>query len=112
MADDKKGNIADRIIEPIKNAGEQLREAGSKVMENSSTVNLKVLDHAEKNAIEAFNAMRAAAQATSISQVMEIQGNFIREQATRSMEQAREVGDLIAKFGRAAIEPMTGKKGK
>jgi hypothetical protein len=43
---------------------------------------------------------------------MEIQGNFIREQATRSMEQAREIGDIIAKFGRAAIEPMTAKKGK
>jgi hypothetical protein len=111
MADDKKSTIADRIIEPLKNAGEQLREAGSKVMENSSTVNMKVLDHAEKNAMEAFNAMRAAAQASSIAKVMEIQGNFIREQGARSMEQAREIGDLIAKFGRAAIEPLTGKKG-
>ncbi len=108
MADDK--SMADRIIEPVKMAGEQVRAAGEKMMENSSVVNLKVLDHAEKNAIEAFNAMRAAASAENLKQVMEIQASFVREQAARSMEQAREVGELIASFGRAAMEPLTGKK--
>ncbi|MGL4542504.1 MAG: phasin family protein [Polymorphobacter sp.] len=110
MADDK--SMADRLIEPVKKAGEQVRAAGEKIMENSSAVNLKVLDHAEKNATEAFNAMRAAASAENLKQVMEIQSNFIREQAGRSMEQAREVGELIASFGRAAIAPLTGKKDK
>ena len=58
MADDK--SMADRIIEPVKKAGEQVRAAGEKMMENSASVNRKVLDHAEKNAMEAFAAMRAA----------------------------------------------------
>ncbi|TFU05658.1 phasin family protein [Polymorphobacter arshaanensis] len=110
MADDK--SMADRIIEPVKKAGEQVRAAGEKMMENSASVNRKVLDHAEKNAMEAFAAMRAASSAENLKQVMEIQASFVREQAARSVEQAREVGELIASFGRAAIEPLTGKKGK
>ena len=59
MADDK--SMADRIIEPLKKGGEQVRAAGEKLMESTSSVNLKVLDHAEKNAVEAFNAMRSYA---------------------------------------------------
>jgi len=110
MADEK--SMADRIIEPVKKAGEQARAAGGKMLENSSTVNLKVLDHAERNAIEAFNAMRAAASATSLKEVVEIQSGYLRDQAARSMEQAREVGELIANFGRAAVAPLTGKKPK
>lgn len=110
MADEK--SMADRLIEPVKKAGEQVRAAGEKMMENTSTVNLKVLDHAEKNATEAFNAMRAAASAENIKQVMEIQANFVREQAARSVEQAREVGEMIASFGRAAVAPLTGKTDK
>ena len=108
MADDK--SMADRIIEPLKKGGEQVRAAGEKLMADSSTVNLKVLDHAQKNAMEAFTAMRAAASSSSLKEVMEIQSNFIREQAARSMEQAREVGEMIAQFGRSAVAPMMGKK--
>lgn len=115
MADDK--SMADRLLDPvrkageqIRNAGEQMRNAGTSIAENSAAVNLKVLDHAEKNASEAFSAMRAAAGASNITQVIEIQTSYVREQAARSMLQAREVGEIIASFGRAAIAPLTGKK--
>ena len=110
MADDK--SMADRIIEPVKKAGEQVRAAGEKMMENSASVNRKVLDHAEKNAMEAFAAMRAASSAENLKQVMEIQAGFVRDQAARSMEQAREVGELIAGIRRAATDPLPGTKGK
>lgn len=103
MADEKP--TLDRMIDPLRAGGEQLRAASEKFAENTSAVSLKMLDHAQKNATEAFNAMRAAAQASGITQLMEIQANFLREQAQRSMEQAREVGEMIAGFGRAVITP-------
>lgn len=110
MADDKT-NFADRMTAPLKNAGEALKNAGAKAAENSQAINLKVIDQAETNAREAFNALRAAAGARSLSEVMEIQANYIREQSSRGMDQVREIGELIAKFGREAVAPAE-KKGE
>ena len=55
---------------------------------------------------EAFAAMRAAAQAKDLSEVMKIQGDYLREQGRRSMDQAREIGELIMRFGRDAVQPL------
>lgn len=103
MTDDK--SFTDQVTGPLKNAGEAIKNAGAKAVENSQAINLKVLDQAEQNARDAFAAMRAAAGAKSLSEVMEIQGNFIREQSSRGMDQVREIGELIAKFGREAMSP-------
>ena len=86
-----------------------MRESGAKAAEGSSAVSLKMIDHAEQNTREAFAAMRAAAQAKSATDVMKIQGDYIREQGGRSMTQAREIGELIAQFGRDAMAPLTRK---
>ena len=93
----------------IKDAGEALKQSGAKAAEHGSAISVAVIDHAEANAREAFNAMRAAAQAKSLTEVMQIQGDYIRDQGSRSMSQIREVGELIAKFGREAMSPLTGK---
>lgn len=69
-----------------------------------------MIDHAEANTREAFAAMRQAAQAKSVTDVLKIQGDYIREQGGRSMTQAREIGEVIASFGREAMAPLTGKK--
>jgi hypothetical protein len=42
--------------------------------------------------------------------VMKIQGDFLRDQGTRSMGQAREIGELIMQFGRDAVAPLRGDK--
>ena len=107
MADDK--SFADRVTGPLKSAGEAMKNAGAKAAENSQTINLKVIDQAEQNAREAFNALRAAAGAKSLSEVMEVQANYIREQSSRGKEQVREIGELIAKFGREAVAPADKK---
>ncbi|MBB5686564.1 phasin family protein [Sphingobium boeckii] len=99
MADDKAQGMGDAI-----------KASGTKIAENSATVSLKMLDYAEQNTREAFAAMRAAAGATSLSEVLKVQGDFIREQGGRSMTQAREIGELIAAFGKTAVSPLTGKK--
>jgi len=42
--------------------------------------------------------------------VMKIQGEFLREQGSRSMANAREIGELIMQFGREAVAPLRGDK--
>lgn len=88
---------------PMKKAGEAFKVGQEKAAKSTQAVNLKAIDHAEQNAREAFNALRAAAAATSPQEVMEIQRKFIADQTNRGMEQIREFGELIARFGREAV---------
>lgn len=82
------------------------RKAGKKFVEGGSHLGLRILDQAESNTREAFAAMRQVAGAQDLSQVMKIQGDFIREQSSRSVSQAREIGELILKFGRDVVTPQ------
>jgi hypothetical protein len=109
-ADKVKEAISERIVDPAKKAGEAIRETGSAIAEGGATVGMKMIDQAEENARGAFAAMRAAAQAKDLTEVMKVQGDFIREQGTRSMTQAREIGDLILQFGKDAAKPFSPKK--
>ncbi len=96
------------LAEPARRAGEAMKASGERMAQGGSTIGLKVLDQAETNTHAAFAAMRDAAAAKDLSEVMKIQGEFIREQGTRSMSQAREIGELIMQFGRDAVAPMRG----
>lgn len=107
-AEKAQGAFQDRVVEPAKRAGEAMKESGQKLAEGGSTIGRKMIDQAEQNAREAFAAMRAAADARDISQVMKIQGDYLREQSTRSLAQAREIGELIMQFGRDAVAPLRG----
>ncbi|URW74572.1 phasin family protein [Sphingomonas donggukensis] len=117
MADPKsttekvKDTVNEKVIDPMKRAGEAMKASGEKVAEGSSQVGLKVIDQAEQNAREAFAAMRAAAGAKDLSEVMKIQSDYLREQGSRSMAQAREIGELIMQFGRESAAPFRGDKG-
>ena len=110
MADKKseaKG-AAHEMTERMKAAGEKMRASGERIAERGSELGMKLLDQAEHNTREAFNAMRAAAKSRDLSEVMHVQGEYLREQGARSMAQAREVAEMIANFGREAIGRMTG----
>lgn len=100
--------FADRVAEPAQRAGQALRQTGERIAATNQTIGIKVIDQAQRNAAEAFAAMRQAAQAKDVSDVMRIQGDYLREQAQRSMAQAREIGELIASFGRDAVTPLRG----
>lgn len=108
--DKVKDTINEKIVDPAKKAGEAMRASGAKMAEGGSTVGMKMIDQAETNAREAFAAMRAAAGAKDLSEVMKIQGEFLREQGSRSMSHAREIGELIMQFGREAVAPLKGDK--
>ena len=113
MADTKaKGEskgAAQEITDRMKAAGEKMRASGEKMAESGSALGMKLLDQAEHNTREAFAAMRAAAGAKDAGEVMRIQSDYLRDQGGRAMTQAREIGEMIASFGRAAIGGMTGK---
>ncbi len=98
--------MADTINDATKAGADRLSEAGRTIAENGSTIGVKMIEQAEINTREAFAAMRAAAEAKDIADVMRIQGEFLREQSNRSMTQAREVGELIMQFGRHAVAPF------
>lgn len=103
-----QGAFSEQVVEPAKRAGEAIRAGGQKVAENTSQIGVKMIDQAEANTHQAFDAMRRAAQAKDLSEVMRIQGDYLREQSTRSMTQAREIGELIMQFGRDAVSGMRG----
>ena len=112
MADTKKAETkgaANELTDRMKAAGEKMRASGEKIAESGSALGMKMLDQAEQNTREAFAAMRAAAKAHDVSEVMRIQGDYLREQGSRSMAQAREIGEMIASFGRETIDRMTGR---
>jgi phasin family protein len=111
MADKKSETTgaAHEITERMKAAGEKMRASGEKIAERGSELSMKLLDQAEQNTREAFDAMRSAARARDLSEVMQVQGEYLREQGARSLAQAREIGEMIANFGREAIGRMTGR---
>lgn len=90
-------------------AAERLQAAGTAIADHGQQLGIKMLDQAEANTREAFNAMRAAAEAKDLGEVMRIQGDYLRDQGGRAMTQAREIGELIANFGRATIGGITGR---
>lgn len=107
-AEQARQTFQDRVVEPAQRAGEAMKASGQKLAEGGSTIGVKMIDQAEQNAREAFAAMREAASAKDLSEVMRIQGDYLREQGNRSMAQAREIGELIAQFGRDAVSPLRG----
>ncbi len=105
-AQQARDTFQNKVVEPAQRAGEAMKASGQKMAEGGSTIGVKMIDQAEQNAREAFNAMREAASAKDLSEVMRIQGDYLREQSTRSMSQAREIGELIMQFGRDAVAPL------
>ena len=100
------------MLEPdkLKAAGEAVKEGATKAAENSAALSMKVIDHAEENTRQAFAALRAAAKAGGVTDLMKVQSDYVRDQGTRNMAQVREIGEMIAAFGREAMSGLSGKK--
>jgi hypothetical protein len=105
-AERARATFSDHVIDPARRAGEAMRASGQKAADNGATIGLKIIEQAEQNSRQAFEAMREAAKAKDLSDVLRIQGEYLREQGQRSMNQAREMGELIMQFGREAVSPL------
>ncbi len=103
------GQDGTQAADAMRAAGERMRSAGTAMADQGSQLGLHLLSQAEANTQEAFRAMRAAAQANDVNEVMRIQSDYLREQGARSMSQAREIGEMIAQFGRSALGQMRGQ---
>ena len=101
--EDKKSTM-ESATDAVKRAGEGIKDAASNAAQNAAALNAKVIDHAEDNVREAFRALRAAAGSTSVQDVIKAQTDYVKEQGARSMTQAREIGEMIAQFGRSAVD--------
>ncbi|NIJ22847.1 phasin family protein [Sphingomonas japonica] len=99
-----------RASEQMRDAGERMQAATGAMTDTGSKLGMKVLEQAEMNTSEAFKAMRAAAQANDLAEVMRVQSEYLRDQGSRSVTQAREIGEMIAEFGRMTIGQMTGRR--
>ncbi len=108
-AEKARDTFSEKVVDPAKRAGEAMKESGQKIAEGGSTIGMKMIDQAEQNAREAFAAMREAAKAKDLADVMKIQGDYLREQGSRGVAQAREIGELIVQFGRDAVAPLKPK---
>jgi phasin family protein len=100
--DKMRDSFNEHVAGPAMRASEAMRGAGRKMAEGGTTISTKLIDQAETNAQQAFSAMRAAASAKDVSEIMKIQGDYLREQSERAMAQAKEIGELIVQFGREA----------
>ena len=96
----KTEKMSDKAADVVKKAGKSIKDATEKATSNAAALNAKVIDHAEENTRAAFLAMRSAASVKSVQELAKIQADFMKEQGARSMTHVREVGDMIAQFGR------------
>ncbi len=103
-----RDTLNEQIVEPARRAGEAMRASGQKWAEGNAKISLTLIDQAERNVHEAFAAMRQAAQAKDLSEVVTIQSDYLRHQGARAMEQARQIGDMILQVGRETATPMRG----
>ena len=101
--------MADKKADAGTDRADAMREAGTSVVDAGAQLGIKMLDQAEANTQEAFRAMRAAAQAGDLSAVMRVQADYLREQGSRSVAQAREIGEMIARMGKDAVDKASGR---
>ncbi len=98
--------LGERVADTAKRVGQSLQASGQTWVEGNAEIGLKIIDQTEQNVQQAFAAMRAAAKAKDISEVMKIQAEFIRQQGERSAAQAKQIGDMIVKVGRDSMTPL------
>ena len=97
------------VAEPLKRVGETVKEMRDRSLERGREFNVRVIEYAEKNTTEAFEAARAVAQAKSVTEFFEIQNNFFRDQLTRNANQVRELGELVMTANRETWQPVADK---
>ncbi len=100
------GALGGRVADTARRVGKSLQASSQTWVEGNAEIGLKMIDQAEQNVQQAFAAMRAAAKAKDIAEVMKIQAEFVRQQGERSAAQAKQIGELIVQVGRDSVAPL------
>jgi len=98
--------LGGHVAGTVGRVGKSLRASSQAWAEGNAEIGLRMIDQAEQNVQQAFAAMRAAAKAKDISEVMKIQADFVRAQGARSVAQARQIGEMIVQVGRDSVTPL------
>ena len=101
MAEDPKDarkpaeNVMDMMMQPMKQASAALQEARERATEQNEAISVRLIDFAESNLTDSLEALRAAARAKDVTELFTIQGEFLRNQMSRSLDQFREMTELV-----------------
>ncbi len=88
-------NVLDMMMQPMKQASAALKEAKERATEQNEAISVRLIDFAESNLTDTLEALRAAARAKDVTEVLTIQGEFLRNQMSRSLDQFREMTELV-----------------
>ena len=91
--------VIDQFMQPMKQVSEAFNLAKERAKEQNEAVGGRLIDFAQSNLNDTMEALRAAAGAKDVSEVLTIQANFLRDQMTRSMDQFRELTEIAKPKG-------------
>lgn len=96
-----------RVQEGFREAGEALREAGETMGGESRKVALKIVAHAQDNVARSFEALRDTIQAETFAEAVKIQQHALTELFRRSLQQMREVGEIVTHSSTKSMKPIS-----
>ena len=97
MAEQDSNNeqVVDSAEQSMKQASNAFKEATERATHYNEAVTVRLIDFAESNLADACEALRTAARARNVSELMSINANFLRHQVSRSLDQFRELTELV-----------------
>lgn len=100
-------NVITRVQDGFREAGDAFREAGEAMGGESRKVALKLVNHAQDNVLKSFEALRDTIQAESFGEAVRIQQNAFADFFRRSLQQMREVSEIVGDSGNKTLKPIT-----
>ncbi len=97
MAEQHSNNdpVVDSAEQAMKQASDAFKEATERATHYNEAVTVRLIDFAESNLADSCEALRSAARARNISELVSINANFLRHQISRSLDQFRELSELV-----------------
>ena len=101
---------ARQIYETARNAAEEatdmIEDTYEHARKNFTEMNLKLIDQAQANTDRVFAFAKEVASAKTISEAVELQTKFVREQFEAFAHQAREMQETATKLASETTGPM------
>lgn len=102
----------DTIRTATADAGDVIRSSATIAADGTRAVNLQILENVQNDANRFFEMTKELAQATSLREAAEIQGQFIREQFQNGVKQTREIAEMVTQVSRDSVEPISKSVGE
>ena len=109
MADklDASGSPSDQFTTSLKSVTDAFKTAGEQAAAAGQDISQCAIRQAEQNAANLFDTLKVMASAKGPAEVTQLYTQFVSESAKKQADQLREMGELLARSGREAWEPVT-----